>query len=273
MLYIWIESVPDINTGEILKIKKGYREERESNDYTLEFQYKFHFYADEALGFNLHSLSPANYNDLKTDRHTYLENGFYSGAANIHRERHFLWQDFKDCHIRWDNLNPKEEQEYTPLKQICNTYDKIKFIHKTEVDYSEYIERIKKTLGFVVLKRLYSEEATKKWFDELTKESYLHGSFSDFDALANKFDPTNKIIWIKQSTKRNGKAISALIDLLQILDYGYIRAPLSIGKNMTDERKEIKDAAKKYFDLSLTASYFDNPQSLYYEELNNIITK
>lgn len=268
-----IESVPDINTGEILKIKKGYREERESNDYTLEFQYKFHFYADEALGFNLHSLSPANYNDLKTDRHTYLENGFYSGAANIHRERHFLWQDFKDCHIRWDNLNPKEEQEYTPLKQICNTYDKIKFIHKTEVDYSEYIERIKKTLGFVVLKRLYSEEATKKWFDELTKESYLHGSFSDFDALANKFDPTNKIIWIKQSTKRNGKAISALIDLLQILDYGYIRAPLSIGKNMTDERKEIKDAAKKYFDLSLTASYFDNPQSLYYEELNNIITK
>lgn len=268
-----IESVPDIKTGEILKIKNGYREERESNDYTLEFQYKFHFYADEALGFNLHSLSPANYNDLKTDRHTYLENGFYSGTANIHRERHFLWQNFKGCHSKWDNLNPKEKQEYTPLKQICNTYNKIKFIHKTEVDYSEYIERIKKTLGFVVLNRLHSEEATKKWFDELTEESYLHGSFSDFDALANKFDPTNKIEWIKQPPKRNGIAISALIDLLHILDYGYIRDPLPIRKNMTDERKKIKDAAKKYFDLSLSASNFDSRNSSHYEELKNIITK
>lgn len=190
-----IESVPDLNTGEILKIKKGYREERESDDYTLEFQYKFHFYADEALGFNLHSLSPANYNDLKTDRHIYLENGFYSGTANIHRERHFLWQDFKGCHSKWDNLNPKKEQEYTPLKRICNTYNKIGFIYQTEVDYSEYVKKLDESskINSDTIPQLSVEEKsnrltlgilspdqTYKFYEECNNIVFNYCSFDDF---------------------------------------------------------------------------------------------
>ncbi len=129
--------------------------EIETDEYKLESEFRYHYHIDKAVGFDISAYYGEEAKLLNIDRWKYLAKGFSSYELNFNR--HSLKQEFDSCHspmsIRLFEANQQDSRniQYAPLREICNTYNRIGFQILEKINFEDYIDKLRE-------KHLTSEE-------------------------------------------------------------------------------------------------------------------
>ena len=121
--------------------------EIETDEYKLESEFRYHYHIDKAVGFDISAYYGEEAKLLNIDRWKYLAKGFSSYELNFNR--HSLKQEFDSCHspmsIRLFEANQQDSRniQYAPLREICNTYNRIGFKILEKINFEDYIDKLR----------------------------------------------------------------------------------------------------------------------------------